>query len=160
MNRVEENITIENAHIFYRNFSGTETQYNRAGDRNFCVRIDDPEFAMRLREDGWNVKVREARIEGGEDSYYLQVTVRFDIYPPKVVLITRRRQQILNEETVKNLDYAEIKNVDLIIRPRNWVTQEGTRNEKRGVKAYLKTMYVTIEEDAFSEKYADLDISM
>lgn len=160
MNRVEENITIENAHIFYRNFSGKESQWNRAGERNFCVRIDDPNFAMRLREDGWNVKVKEARIEGDPDTYYLQVTVRFDIYPPKVVLITRRKQQMLNEVTIDNLDYAEIKNVDLIIRPRNWVTQEGTRNEKRGVKAYLKTMYVTIEEDAFSDKYADLDISM
>lgn len=90
----------------------------------------------------------------------MQVTVRFDIYPPKVVLITRRKQQTLNEETIKNLDYAEIKNVDLIIRPRNWVTQEGTSYEKRGVKAYLKTMYVTIVEDVFADKYADLDINM
>lgn len=160
MNRVDENITIENAHIFYRNFSGAETQYNRAGERNFCVRIDNPEDAMRLREDGWNVKTKPARIEGDPDTYYLQVTVRFDIYPPKVVLITRRKQQTLNEETIKNLDYAEIKNVDLIIRPRNWVTQEGTSYEKRGVKAYLKTMYVTIVEDVFADKYADLDINM
>ena len=44
--------------------------------------------------------------------------------------------------------------MDLTIRPYNWVIQEGTTNEKRGVKAYLRNMYVVIEEDRFAEKYA------
>lgn len=35
--RVTENIKIENAHILFRNFSGLESKYNRAGQRNFCI---------------------------------------------------------------------------------------------------------------------------
>ena len=155
--RITENIKIENARLLFRNFSGRESKYNREGNRNFCVYIDDKDAALKLIDDGWNVKVRPSREDGEDPHYYIQVSVRFDFNPPNVYMLTNKKKVKLNEDNIDTLDFAEIRSVDLTIRPYNWVIQEGTPNEKSGVKAYLRSMYVTIEEDEFADKYPDED---
>ena len=146
-----KNIVAEKARIGFRNFSGKEGQYNPAGRRNFCWFIDDEVLVSKLVDDGWNVRMLKPRDDDEKPQAYLQVAVEYKNYPPKVMLVTSRGKSRLEEEDINMLDWAEIKNVDLIIRPYNWSV-----NGKSGTKAYLKAMYVTIEEDEFESKYEDV----
>lgn len=141
-------LIMENAKIRFRNFAGRPDEYTREGDRSFALVIEDEDLANKLREDGWNVKMRLPKEEGAEPWYYLKVKVNFNGVPPKVVEVTSRNRVALNEDTVGILDTAELKSVDVEVSPYHW--EVGGRN---GITAYLKTLYATIEEDPFAAKY-------
>jgi hypothetical protein len=149
----DNTVLMEGVRIVFRNFAGKEGMYNREGDRNFAVLLDDT-MANTMAEDGWNVKWLKPDPDEPDSppQAYLQVSVNYKGRPPRVVLITSRGRTNLDETSIEMLDWADIKNVDLIIRPYEWIV-----NDKTGIKAYLKSIYVTIEEDALEIKYADLD---
>lgn len=145
-------ITIENARIMFRNFTGREGQYNREGDRNFVVLIDDPEIEKQLKKDGWNVKYLKPRDEDDIDQPYLQVSLRYGkSRNPRVGMINSQGLVDLGEDEVEILDWVDIKKVDMILNPYEW----NVRGDS-GIKAYLKTLMVTIEEDELELKYSDI----
>jgi len=139
---------VEDARLIFRNFSGKESQYNREGDRNFAV-ILDAETAKIMEKDGWNVKYLDAREEGEEDTPYIQVAVNFKNRPPRVVMITSTGRTHLDNDSIEVLDWADIQTADLIARGYDWVV-----GDKSGTKAYLQSLFVTIEEDELERKYA------
>lgn len=148
----EESALLENVRIVFRNFAGKAGTYNREGDRNFYVLLND-DVAKAMEEDGWNVKWLRPREEGDEPQGSLPISIKFNRgRPPRVVIVSSRGRTTLTENELEILDWADISNVDLTIRPHHW-----TVGEKTGTKAYLKTMFVTIIEDELELKYADLD---
>ena len=146
-----DNLKIENAHIIYKNFSGNRDQYH-PGRRSFSVVLEEAD-ANILEADGWNVRHRPSKADPDEIIHTLPVEARFDNFPPRVVMIgeTSKRVTFLDENTIGQLDTAAIKNFDLLINPSRW-----TAAGKTGIKAYLKTAYVTIEEDDLDMKYSAL----
>lgn len=143
------NITIENARIFFKDFSA-EGPFAGGTKRTFCVEIPE-DLVEPLQRDGWNLKSRESRTDPDALTWYLKVEVSYRARPPKIVCIPNitRNQVYLSEATVGSLDYTEMENVDLTISPYQWEI-----NGNSGVKAYLGTMYVTVVEDPLDAKYA------
>lgn len=150
--RTEITFQIDNARVMFKNFSGEKTQYNREGDRNFCVVIPD-DMVVKLENDGWNVKWLEPREEGDLPTPYIQVAVAYKVKPPRIVLVKSNGQQNLTEETVSILDFADVSNYDLIIRAYEWEV-----NDKTGIKAYLKTLYATVQEDELERRYSSNEV--
>jgi len=150
----DNNVMMEGVRIIFRNFAGKEGQYNREGDRNFAVLLDET-VATAMAEDGWNIKWLKPREDDEDDATpqaYLPVSVNFKGRPPRIVLVTSRGRTNLDESTVETLDWVDIVNIDLIVRPYEW-----TVNGKSGIKAYLQSIYVTIDEDPLELKYSELD---
>lgn len=146
-----QNLVIENARIMFSNFSGKEGNCNPAGRRNFCVVLDNA-IAATLKDDGWNVKILKPLDEMDNPQPFIQVAVNYESRnPPKIVLIKGGRKTLLDQNSVSLLDWANIENADLIISPYRWEISGRT-----GIKGYLRSMYVTIMQDEFEGKYANI----
>lgn len=142
-------IKVENATIIYKNFAGRARQFNAAGLRNFHVVLDN-DLARTLAADGWNIRWHEPKTEDQEKWASLKVAVRFDNYPPRVVLVSadHKVKTNLTADTVSLLDDAELVNVDLVITPSQWTRADGS-----GIKAYLKTMFAVLSPNDLEAKY-------
>lgn len=138
-------LQIDEARIIFRNFSGEGSKFNREGDRNFSVLIDDQEIADALIEQGWNLKIKPPRDEGDIPFMHLPVKVKFNDRGPNVYLRSSGNQIELDEESISCLDNIDIIDVELDIRPYDWSV-----NGKEGRTAYLHAMRVTQRIDRFA----------
>jgi hypothetical protein len=151
MSEVKKFYDVDGRAIRFRNFEGKAARFNAEGDRNFCLILND-EDAEELKAEGFNVRYLKPRNEYDEPLAYLPVKVDYSKgRPPKIVQVTKRGKTELDEESVRNLDWAEIDKADISINPYHYKTMD-----REGIKAYLKTMYVTIVEDDFEDRYYDI----
>ena len=149
-------VQIDDARIMFCNFEGRPGKFNRDGDRNFCVLLDE-DIAQAMMSDGWNIKRLKPREDDEgelpEGTPYIQVSVKYTHKPPRIVLISSAGRTELTEDLVEMLDTVDIAKADLILNPYSWELPDGSS----GVKAYLKTLFVIINEDELEKRYAGFD---
>lgn len=151
-----DKIQLKGYEITYKNLAGRPSKngYNREGNRNFCVVLDD-ETADRMANDGWNVRIKQ--FDDGSRRNTLQVAVRYDIerYRPTVYLVTPKSdgkfvKTRLTEDTISELDPATITDTRLLINPSIW-HDSATGHDR--VKAYLTLGYFVVEADPFEDDF-------
>lgn len=149
-------ISIENTNFIWRtNFSGDPERDTYGSDaRQANIIIPDPEQAMQLIEEGFNVKStkpREGEEEGFVPTYFVSIKVNYDTeWPPKIYLVSGDAEPVLlDERTISHLDRCYVLNVNAILNPY--------QNQRTGRSSlYVRTMYVEqdIEDDPFAHRYA------
>lgn len=148
---------LEDVRLLFRNFAGEAGPYNNAGNRNFNILLS-PEKAEELQSKGYNVRATRTRegddgeVLGGEP--IIEVKVNFGGKPPTIVMITPKARTQLTEDTVGLLDAADIEYVDVMINPYHYNV-----NGKTGIKAYLESIYVTVQPNYLRDKYSGVNNS-
>lgn len=144
-----EMLVIHHARLMFTNFAGQKTQFNREGDRNFAVVLDDIAAAEELKDHGWNIKIREPRTPDEDPLCTLKVNVRFDgRTPPKVWMVKDNKMTLLTDVNVGELDMSRIIFANIAIRPYHYEQGGG------GISAYLTDIRCHVEPGIFDDEYA------
>ena len=141
-------VIFKNATIWFKNFDGSR---DRNGKRTFNILLKsdnydafDDDYIQELADQGWNIKFSNRLNDDGEPLYVtIPVEIRFDRYPPEVVVISRGKRVDLNEDTIGELQGASIDKINLRIGPRVWFDD---KTETCKVKAYLRKMHVYLRD--------------
>lgn len=149
---IHNNLIFKNVTLAFRpNFSGSDPHgYNDRHQRYFDIKLDD-EMAKDLADEGWPIRTYIPKNDPDNPVLSLRAYIRFDKVPPRhAYMIIGRRAVKLNAENVGTLDYADISNIDVEIRPYNYT------HPRIGTKAMVDSIYVEIRESELYEKYADI----
>lgn len=143
----------------FRNFEGRKSDFNPMGEKEFGVVIEDAELAQQMAADNWTVKTLTNRdgkdyLYGikvdGEDLHWVKIKVKYrdnkgnPTIPPKVLIRTTNNEIKYGEEDLKDLDTADLMDVDLKINIRTRTT-----NGKTYTTGYLNTMIATLLDDNY-----------
>lgn len=151
---------VEDARIMHKNFQGKESDYNAKGSRNFSL-VLPPDLLTQMQTefneygDTWNFKETKPREDGDEVLPFLPIQIGFNgPRPPKIMAITSAGMLPMDESLVGTLDWQDFTNVDVKFQASDWQNKMGNH----GRKAYLVSLYVTVDEDELDKKYANIPI--
>lgn len=148
------NVTIENARLVFRNFKGERNKFG-SEDKTFGVVLPN-DAADEMEALGWNIKQFKPRPEdepGTIPDRYIIVKVGWESKrPPSMVLINSNGRKRIDPAECDIFDWVDIQNADLIINAHVWENAKG----ESGVKAYLTSLFITVNEDELEAKYRDV----
>lgn len=114
-------VQLNNCRICFRNFSGAASKFNRAGERNFAVVIDNDEAKDILVERGFNVRIKPPFEDGDAPFMYLPVKIAYSNgHGPSVYLDANGSRVLLTEDSIGCLDQVDIENCYFDIRAYDW----------------------------------------
>lgn len=143
--------------LWYRNMCGAVGEYNKAGERNFAIELDD-ETAENLIADGWtciNHKPKSSKDPDSELIYRFKIKMNFNsMNPPRIYVASRdgKRRTMVEEHWLddQNIDKRRIEWCDIEVNPYT-----RTVNGKEWCSAYLSEITFKLQEGGFDYKYAE-----
>ena len=181
---INGNLNVERAAMIYKNFSGKPTRVNPQGGKRTFSLVLNREFAEKLNDLGWNVKVKEVRDQLAEgemtrtvslQDYIANYQTEFDHalmyteivvnenseYPPKIYKVSEfngeKTMALVPPDQWYRMDESELMNVDVSIHPYTHGRSIANPDAKKG---YLKTMYaMAVPVNDFGGKYAGYTIA-
>jgi hypothetical protein len=148
-----DDIEIEDAVIkwSFSHFDGREDTFNTEGDHNFTIVLPE-EQALKLQDEGWNIRMLEGYEEGDPPEYTLKVKISYRYEPPKIYLIKGERKFRADERDLSDITRSTCEQIDVIITPSRWV-----HGQNSGISAYVKELYAKVRQSRFSKVYEDYE---
>lgn len=173
-------LQIDDAKIIFRNFAGAPSKFNREGDRNFAVVINDMvrsiDDVQKLKDNGW----KDDEIFVNEDAAVVPAMViadrlategwnvkirdpkeEFDnpfIFLPVKIKFNDRgpRVYLVSGNNTNNISedmVSMLDNIDIITTSMDIRPYDWDVNGKTGRTAYLQVIEVVQNVDRFAERY-------
>lgn len=156
-NNRDEEILMEDVEIKWRNFAGNVTEFNKLGYNLFTIVVPDNIDVDQMIKDGWNIKWKPVDRQDPDAGEWPSLEIRVNMdskYPPKVVMRSEqtKKRTFLTKDLLVELDSADIVKCDIMVGPNHY-----NINGKKGIRAYLRSMWATVHEDPLDMKYRELD---
>ncbi len=151
------NLIFEDAQVIFPNFSGREGRYNREGNRCFSVIVQPKdgmtaeEVALKLRDDGWNIKERIINGEPTGEYYINGININYNFFMKPIIVYEsdgneiELTEELLNGPIAAQLDGRGAERYDISIRPRTWERSDGSI----GIKGYVDEMRIVAKKSLF-----------